>query len=127
MKKNISQLIILLFVTSIGCAQQKNNLPSMTAAELKTEMAKDTSLIILDVRTPAELTGPIGQIPGVINIPVQILSEKVGELEKYKNNKIAVICRSGNRSRVATKILLQKGFKAINVLGGMKAYNKLKE
>jgi rhodanese-related sulfurtransferase len=70
--------------------------------------------------------GEHGKIEGVINIPVQVLSKRLNELEQYKDKNIAVICRSGNRSVMATKILKANGFKATNVLGGMKAYNKLK-
>ncbi|MCB0749784.1 MAG: rhodanese-like domain-containing protein, partial [Ignavibacteriae bacterium] len=66
----------------------------------------------------------LGQIKGVINIPVQVLSQRINELDKYKDKNIAVICRSGNRSVMATKIMQAKGFKAKNVLGGMQAYNK---
>lgn len=125
MKKLLVSVYILFFIVSVGCAQQYN-IPSMSAADLKSEMAKDTNLVVLDVRTPQELVGPLGKIDGVINIPVQVLSEKLGELEQYKGKKIAVICRSGNRSKVGTKILREHGFNAINVLGGMKAYNRVK-
>jgi len=48
-------------------------------------------------------------------------------LEKYKDRNIAVICRSGHRSKIATEILLKNGYKAINVLGGMRAYSQLKK
>jgi rhodanese-related sulfurtransferase len=87
-------------------------------------MEKDSNLVILDVRTPSELTGPLGKIDNVINIPVQVLSNRISELENYKNNNIAVICRSGNRSVFATKLLIENGFKAKNVIGGMISYNK---
>ena len=61
----------------------------------------------------------------MINIPVQVLNQRINELDKYKDKNIAVICRSGNRSVMATKIIQAKGFNAKNVLGGMKSYNKL--
>lgn len=111
----------ILFSQILGYAQQadENNL---SVQQLREEMKSNDNLIILDVRTPAELDGPLGHIDGVINIPVQELEERLGELEEYKSNDIAVICRTGNRSGVATKILLQNGFKAKNVLGGMTEY-----
>jgi len=95
---------------------------SISVSELKERFGKDSTLIILDVRMPEELTSGLGKINGVINIPLQVLSTKVSELEKFRNKEIAVICRSGNRSRTATKFLLEKGFKVKNVLGGMMAY-----
>jgi len=82
-------------------------------------MKNDSTLIILDVRTPVELIGPLGKIEGVINIPVQELESRLNELSVYKSNNIAIICRSGNRSGFATTILQAHGYKAKNVLGGM--------
>jgi rhodanese-related sulfurtransferase len=48
------------------------------------------------------------------------------ELKPYKDKDIAVICRTGNRSTTGTEILVENGYKARNVLGGMVAYNKVK-
>ena len=126
--KNIKILFLLLFTVTaitVSCqnAESKDDF-NITASDLKESMKNDPNLVILDVRTPQELVGEHGQIKGVINIPVQELSARVGELDKYKDKNIAVICRSGNRSVFATKIMQAKGFNAKNVLGGMKAYNK---
>lgn len=118
--KNI--MLILSMMTLYSCAQDNGN--SMSVTELKEAVKTDSSLVILDVRTPAELTGPLGKIDGVINIPVQELEDRLGELEIYKDKNIAVICRSGNRSGVAQKILTKHGFNAKNVLGGMIDYRK---
>jgi len=121
--KNRLWLFLVLLIIGTACAQ-KQNIPSMSVDDLVKKMETDSSLVILDVRTPQELVGPLGQIDGVVNIPVQVLSNRIDELNKYKGNDIAVICRSGNRSTLGTKILLENGFKATNVLGGMKAYRK---
>lgn len=124
MQKLFSLFFIILF-TGIGCAQN-TGFKSISVEELQKQMKEDSTLVVLDVRTPQELVGPLGKIEGVINIPVQVLEQRVGELTKYKDRTIAVICRSGNRSRMGTQILLKHGFKAINVSGGMKAWNKMK-
>ena len=125
-QKYFLPVLFLVLITFFACnkAQREDNF-NLTAKELITAMQSDSDLIILDVRTPPELVGKHGQIKGVINIPVQELETRINELDEYKNNNIAVICRSGNRSVNGTKILLQNGFKAKNVIGGMKAYNKL--
>lgn len=115
-------LVIFVLIPLLSCAQQ-NSSNSMSVAELKQAMQIDSTLVLLDVRTPEELKGPLGNIEGNINIPLQELAAKIDELSKYKNNPIAVICRSGNRSEVATKFLRENGFKAKNVLGGMREYN----
>lgn len=103
-----------------GCAEDKDK---MTTTELKNRL-NDTSLVVLDVRTPEELQGPLGKIDGVINIPVQELDNRADELNKYKDKEIAIICRSGHRSGIAQKILKEKGFKTKNVEGGMIQYRK---
>lgn len=124
-------LLLLIFITSAATVSCQSNNQSeqddvnMTVASLKEAMKSDSNLVILDVRTPQELVGEHGQIEGVINIPVQVLSQRINEMEEHKDKNIAVICRSGNRSVFATKIMKAKGYKVKNVLGGMKAYNKL--
>lgn len=116
-------LSIFSFINFLGCAQQDKD-STMTVQELKNLMKNDSTLIILDVRTPAELVGPLSKIDNVINIPIQELENRIGELNKYKDNEIAVICRSGNRSNTGTKILRTNGFNAKNVLGGMIDYRR---
>jgi rhodanese-related sulfurtransferase len=127
---NISRIVMFLsifsFTNFFGCAQQNKD-STMTVHELKKLMNDDSTLVILDVRTPAELTGPLGKIDNVINIPIQELQSRIGELNKYKDKQIAVICRSGNRSNTGTRLLREKGFDAKNVLGGMIQYQKLEK
>jgi rhodanese-related sulfurtransferase len=117
-------LSVFSFVNFLGCAQKDKD-STMTVQDLRELMKDDSTLIILDVRTPAELVGSLGKIDKVINIPIQELNGRMSELEKYKDKQIAVICRSGNRSNTGTRILRDKGFKAKNVLGGMIEYKKL--
>ena len=105
-----------------GCV--RNNFKSITVSQLRDQMKNDSSLVILDVRTPQELAGPLGKIDGVINIPVQALDKRMNELEKYKDRKIAVICRTGHRSGIAAQMLTEDGYKVENVSGGMTEYRK---
>ena len=67
------------------------------------------------MRYPAELA--VEQAPGVVNIPLPALRDRLGELPR--DREIHVICRSGQRAYYATRILLQNGFKARVVSGGM--------
>lgn len=81
--------------------------------------------LILDVRTPNEFFE--GYIPGAKLIPVQQLADRVGEIEAYKNTPVVIYCRSGNRSIVASQILIKNGFKQVyNVQGGIKSWEKEK-
>ena len=73
--------------------------------------------ILLDVRTEAEHIQ--SSIPNSILIPLNELQFRLAELENYKTDKIVVYCRVGNRSQVATELLIKEGFKATNLLGGI--------
>lgn len=78
------------------------------SAQEAAELLANTDPFILDVRTSGEYEE--AHISGSNLIPVQILSENLELLEKYKNEDILIYCRSGNRSSVASKILLDAGF-----------------
>ena len=73
--------------------------------------------IFVDVRTEAEHIQ--SSIPNSILIPLNELQFRLAELENYKAEKIVVYCRVGNRSQVATELLIKEGFKATNLLGGI--------
>ena len=79
-------------------------------------------VILLDTRTPFEYMR--GHADGFINIPLDDLREHLGELEK--NKKIYVMCQSGLRSYLATRILMQNGFDAYNFAGGFRLYSSIK-
>lgn len=121
-------MLALMLFYSAGCAQEKDMDSSktrdITVEQLKEKMKTDSSLVVLDVRTPEELKGPLGKIDGAVNIPVDQLEERIGEVKKLKDKDIAVICRSGHRSKIAQGILDKHGIKALNVLGGMTEYRK---
>lgn len=79
-------------------------------------------VILLDTRTPFEYIR--GAADGFINIPLDDLRERLGELDKSK--KIYVMCQSGLRSYLATRILKQNGFDAYNFAGGFRLYSSIK-
>ncbi len=114
--------IFVLMLSFSACAQ--DSIKSINVEQLNQKIKSDTNLVILDVRTVKELTGPLGKISGTINIPIQELDKRIHELDKFKNKEIAVICRTGARSLKGTKQLAKKGFVVENVLGGMTEYRK---
>jgi rhodanese-related sulfurtransferase len=73
---------------------------------------------LVDVRTPLEFAA--GHIPDAVNIPVDDLRSRLGELPR--DREIAVYCQVGQRGYLATRILRQAGFGAVNVGGGYKTY-----
>lgn len=73
---------------------------------------------LVDVRTPDEFAG--GHFPGAVNIPVDDLRGRISEIPI--DRQIAVYCQVGQRGYLATRILRQRGFNAVNVGGGYKTY-----
>ena len=109
-----SVLIIVLAVASIAFGQSSTNISAKTAREM---LLKDTSIVLLDVRSPGEhIEERIANKP---LMPLQYVESKIGELERFKKKKIIVYCRSGNRSDMAVEILREYGFNAFNMDGGI--------
>ncbi len=82
----------------------------------------DGSAVLLDTRTKEEFDG--GHIDGFVNIPVDELRERLGELETGK--PVYAICQSGLRSYIACRILMQHGFDCRNFSGGYRLYQTVK-
>ena len=111
----------LAYAPPFGSAKDPVNFAGMVAVDiLRDDMpichwaAVDNGLL-LDVRQPAELK--VEQVEGAVNIPLPELRSRLGELPR--DREILVFCRSGQRAYYATRILLQNGFKARNIAGGM--------
>ena len=79
----------------------------------------DGSVTLLDTRTVGEYTQ--GHIEGFKNIPVDELRERLDEVEKGKS--VYVICQSGLRSYIASRILEGSGYTAYNFAGGFRFYD----
>ena len=111
----------LCYAPQFGSAKAPVNFAGMVAADvLRGDMPLShwnniESGLLLDVRNPAELE--IENVPGAVNIPLPELRSRLGELPR--DQEILVFCRSGQRAYYATRILIQNGFKARNLSGGM--------
>ena len=83
------------------------------------DLPRDGSVTLLDTRTEGEYRR--GHIEGFRNIPVDELRQRIGEIEAGK--PVYVICQSGLRSYIATRILEGYGFEAYNFAGGFRFYD----
>lgn len=81
-------------------------------------LPRDGSVQLLDVRTTGEYKR--GHIEGFTNIPVDNLRDNLGELDPSK--PVYVICQSGVRSYIASRILTQRGFDCFNFSGGYRFF-----
>ena len=77
------------------------------------EAAIDAGATLVDVRTPAEYAD--GAIPGSINVPLDDLRERFGELPA---GRLIVHCKVGQRGHTAVRLLAQLGRDAVNLDGG---------
>jgi rhodanese-related sulfurtransferase len=111
----------LCYAPPFGSAKDPVNFAGMVPADvLRGDMplCHWTSVdngFLLDVRNPAELA--VEHVKGALNIPLPELRARLSELPR--DREILVICRSAQRAYYATRILLQNGFKARNLSGGM--------
>ena len=83
------------------------------------KLPRDGSITLLDTRTAGEYSR--GHIEGFKNIPVDELRDRLNELEKGK--PVYVICQSGLRSYIASRILEGNGYEAYNFAGGFRFYD----
>ena len=85
------------------------------------DLPRDGSVTLLDVRTPAEVRR--GRIDGFMNIPLDSLRERIGEIPK--NKPVYIHCHSGLRSYIACRILAGNGYDCFNLAGGWRLYESV--
>lgn len=79
--------------------------------------------LVVDVRDTGEFEA--GHVAGARHVPEKQLTERLRELEKFRERPIIVTCRSGTRSGVAVQVLRRHGFKeAFNLGGGIAAWDQ---
>ena len=126
--KIIGSLLVLVviiyglnYIVFAGPKQYNN----ITVTEFYEKSKLDKGIFLLDVRSPDEYREM--HVPATSRlIPVEELKGRINELKGLENNEIYVICRSGRRSRKASKILSENGFKKVfNIKGGILEYKKM--
>lgn len=91
-------------------------LPSVTPAEAQAAFA--AGAMLLDVREYQEWMA--GRVAGATHVPMQDLPGRLDEIPR--DRRIVCVCRSGNRSGQVTSWLLKQGYDAVNMTGGMRAW-----
>ena len=78
-------------------------------------------VFLLDVRDPDEFEE--GHIPGAVNLPLNEIRSRIEELPR--DREISIYCGVGQRAYYATRILLQNGYHARNLAGGIRTYKQI--
>lgn len=121
MKRILSTILTLLGLGSAAsCLQQAAPFDNVDVNGFEDVLAGG-DVQLLDVRTAREYAQ--GHLAGALNIDVQsagFAERAASQLDSTRT--VAVYCRSGRRSADAAKTLTAKGFKAVNLLGGIEAW-----
>lgn len=114
---------VILFLLVIGpLSQQLHGIKNANAAQTVQLLNREDGVVV-DVCEPKEFQA--GHIPNAVNLPLSALSNRLRELDKFKNKPVIVTCRAGNRSMKGAVILRKHGFATVyNLSGGLLAWEK---
>lgn len=116
----ILSIIVIITVGIVVFTSQEDGITKINVETLQ-NILENEEITLLDVREMEEYDG--GHIEGAVNAPLSSLNET--ELLYSKDEPLYIICRSGNRSAQAAKILQERGYTEIyDVSGGMIAWEQ---
>ena len=100
----------------MGFVDMFTKLPSVDGATARDVVRGGA--VLLDVREGSEWNA--GHAPQAVHLPLGRINEASTKVKGGR--RVVVVCRSGNRSKSATKALIAMGFDAVNLSGGMIAW-----
>lgn len=125
--KYIFALLLLVVASTAATAQiigskKAHAFPSLEVAAFA-DTIKNKNVILVDVRTPQEFAE--GHIEGAINVMWgKTFDDNLQRAKLNKTKIIAVYCRGGRRSKMAGDRLIEKGYKVVDLDGGITAWQK---
>ena len=116
------RLSFIISLLSCNAVKAGTNTLELISPQEASALTAEKKAIIIDVREDSEWNTI--HIPGALHIPLAQLSNRLTELQPYKNSAIITQCRSGARSAKALDILKSAGFSQVqNMEGGLIAWN----
>lgn len=109
-------LLIPILIISTACAKTE---------KINPEVMIENNTVLIDVRTKEEFKS--GHLEKAINIPYTEIEEQIKSITKDNHKNIVVYCKSGRRSGIAQKTLMQMGYKNVVNGGGYKDLLKQQE
>jgi uncharacterized membrane protein YdjX (TVP38/TMEM64 family)/rhodanese-related sulfurtransferase len=121
----LAALALVAFLPRLLQRFKEQSAGFMSVCELKRSSASDQQPVIVDVREPDEFFGPLGHIPGALNIPVNELPNRLREVTSTPRLPIVIVCRTDKRSAKAAAMLRSSGVRDVWVLrGGMEQWSR---
>ncbi len=127
--KNVLRTTLLIvvmycFMACVNASDNKSNDIILEPVEYMESLRADSSAYLLDVRRASEYAQ--GHIPGAAQLDVTNEPEFLKGIESLDKDKtIYIYCRSGRRSRIAAKHLIDKGFNVVDLKGGYSAWETM--
>ena len=123
MRTKLKLGVALMLAAAIACGPAASGRPTISNTELAAKIKDGHAPLVLDVRTPEEFKS--GHIPGAVNIPVDELGSRLGELKVAKGEEVVVHCERGPRAAKAEALLQQSGYTdVVDLSGHMKAWRE---
>ncbi|HYQ81412.1 MAG TPA: rhodanese-like domain-containing protein [Anaeromyxobacteraceae bacterium] len=94
--------------------------PEIAPADLAERLRRRPWPQLVDVRTPAEFAG--GHVRGAVNVPVTEFRARLDSLGLDPARPVVAVCLTAHRSVPAVRLLRQRGFEAMQLAGGMRAW-----
>lgn len=113
--------VVLFAIAASGCESAsttgESSAPGGRVDGARAQQLVAAGATLLDVRSPGEFSG--GHAPGAVNVPVDQLGARLGELDKSK--PVVTYCAVGARSAQAASLLRDNGF-VVHDLGSLRAW-----
>jgi rhodanese-related sulfurtransferase len=111
------KLCLAAFAALLSAVAGASDAPAISADALQARIAGgDSTLVVLDVRTPKEFAA--GHVPGARNIAFDEVEGRLAELQADRDRDVVVYCHSGRRAALALGTLEKAGFKRLYHLEG---------
>lgn len=98
----------------------------ISPGELKEGLDRNEHLLLLDVRSPQEFSGPDGHIAGARLLPLEQLDRRAAARLVPPGERggltVVTLCNTGVRAAIATRRLRRAGLRAATLRGGLDAW-----
>ncbi len=110
-------MAILLFFGVINCSAKQPQYIKLNVNQAVEQIKKSKDFIILDVRSAKEYYE--GHVENAVLLPMQDVETSYEKMLPNKKQAIFIYCRSGRRSAIVAKQLIEKGYKKVYDFGGI--------